>query len=34
LSSITTFERRNGDWVEVEYLDPAADAGARDKGAV
>ena len=34
LSSITTFEHRNGDWVEVEYLDPAADAGARDKGAV
>ena len=33
LSSITTFERRNGDWVEVEYLDPAANAGAKDKGA-
>ena len=34
LSSITSFEKRDGVWVEVDYLDPAADAGAKDKGAV
>lgn len=34
LSSITSFEKRDGVWVEVGYLDPAADVGARDKGAV
>ncbi|MEN9749019.1 MAG: hypothetical protein RL149_97 [Actinomycetota bacterium] len=34
LSSITSFEKRDGKWVEVSYLDPAAEAGARDKGAV
>ena len=34
LSSITTFEQRDGKWVEVEYRDPAAPRRARDKGAV
>ena len=34
LSSITSFEKRDGVWVEVGYFDPAADAGAKDKGAV
>ena len=34
LSSITSFEKRDGVWVEVGYFDPAANAGARDKGAV
>jgi broad specificity phosphatase PhoE len=36
LSSITTFERRNGEMVEVGYVDPAAalNAGATDVGAV
>jgi broad specificity phosphatase PhoE len=36
LSSITTLERRNGDIVEVGYVDPAAalNAGATDVGAV
>jgi broad specificity phosphatase PhoE len=34
LSSITSFEKRDGVWVEVDYIDPAAEAGARDKGAV
>ena len=34
LSSITSFEKRDGVWVEVDYQDPAAEAGARDKGAV
>lgn len=34
LSSITSFEKRDGVWVEVDYVDPAADAGAKDKGAV
>lgn len=36
LSSITTFERRSGRWVEVDYRTPAADllADATDVGAV
>jgi broad specificity phosphatase PhoE len=34
LSSITSFEKRDGVWVEVGYFDPAASAGAKDKGAV
>ena len=34
LSSITSFEKRDGQWVEVGYVDPAAEAGAKDKGAV
>jgi broad specificity phosphatase PhoE len=35
LSSITTIERdHNGDWVEVDYLEPAANLAAVDKGAV
>jgi broad specificity phosphatase PhoE len=36
LSSITTFERRDGELVEVGYTDPAAalGAGATDVGAV
>lgn len=34
LSSITSFERVNGDWVEIDYLDPAAKFTAKDRGAV
>lgn len=36
LSSITSFERRGGDWVEVDYRTPAADlmSGSVDVGAV
>ena len=34
LSSITSFEKVNGDWVEVGYIDPAARFTAKDKGAV
>lgn len=34
LSSITTFEKVNGDWVEIDYLDPAAKFTAKDRGAV
>lgn len=34
LSSITSFERRDGNWVEVDYRDPSANIRAIDKGAV
>ncbi len=34
LSSITSFEKVNGDWVEIDYLDPAAKFTAKDRGAV
>ena len=34
LSSVTSFERRAGGWVEVEYAEPATTAGAVDVGAV
>lgn len=34
LSSITSFEKVNGDWVELDYLDPAAKFTAKDRGAV
>ncbi|MFM6963427.1 MAG: histidine phosphatase family protein [Micrococcales bacterium] len=34
LSSITTIEKRDGKWVEVEYRDPAEARRAKDKGAV
>ncbi|BDV31682.1 histidine phosphatase family protein [Microbacterium terricola] len=34
LSSVTSFERRGSDWVEVGYAEPAATAGAVDVGAV
>jgi broad specificity phosphatase PhoE len=35
LSSITTIEKNSeGDWVEIDYRDPAAKIAARDKGAV
>lgn len=34
LSSITSFERRDGRWVEVDYREPAATADAVDVGAV
>lgn len=36
LSSITSFEKRDGQWVEVSYLDPSADlrSRAKDVGAV
>ncbi len=34
LSSITSFEKRDGSWVEVDYRDPAANLLAIDKGAV
>jgi broad specificity phosphatase PhoE len=34
LSSVTSFERRGGRWVEVAYAEPASIAGAVDVGAV
>lgn len=34
LSSITSFELRDGTWAEVSYAEPAATAGAVDVGAV
>ena len=34
LSSVTSFERRDGGWVEVAYAEPAATAGSVDVGAV
>jgi broad specificity phosphatase PhoE len=34
LSSITSFEKQNGRWVEVDYRDPGAALLAIDKGAV
>jgi broad specificity phosphatase PhoE len=34
LSSITTFEKRDGRWVEVDYRDPGAALLAVDRGAV
>ena len=35
LASITTIERNKaGDWVEVDYVEPARDLVAVDKGAV
>ena len=34
LSSITTFEKRDGGWVEVGYSDPGAAVSAVDRGAV
>jgi broad specificity phosphatase PhoE len=34
LSSVTSFERREGRWVEVAYVEPASTAGAVDVGAV
>jgi broad specificity phosphatase PhoE len=34
LSSITSFENRDGKWVEVGYSDPGAKLSAIDKGAV
>lgn len=34
LSSITSFERRDGRWVEVSYVEPAAAQDAVDVGAV
>jgi broad specificity phosphatase PhoE len=34
LSSITSFELRDGRWVEVDYREPAATVGAIDVGAV
>jgi broad specificity phosphatase PhoE len=34
LSSITSFESRNGRWVEVSYAEPAVTGGAIDVGAV
>jgi broad specificity phosphatase PhoE len=34
LSSITSFEKQNGRWVEVDYRDPGATLLAIDKGAV
>lgn len=34
LSSVTSFERQKGGWVEVEYAEPVATTGAVDVGAV
>ncbi len=34
LSSVTSFERRDGEWVETDYAEPASTAGAVDVGAV
>ncbi len=34
LSSVTTFEQKNGRWVEVDYQDPARGGEAIDLGAV
>lgn len=34
LSSVTSFERRDGRWVEVGYAEPAATVGSIDVGAV
>lgn len=34
LSSVTSFEKRDGVWAEVAYAEPAATAGAVDVGAV
>lgn len=34
LSSVTSFERRNGAWREVGYAEPASTSGAVDVGAV
>jgi broad specificity phosphatase PhoE len=34
LSSVTSFERRDGRWVEVGYAEPAQHAGSVDVGAV
>lgn len=34
LSSITSFEKRDGSWVEVGYSDPGAAVSAVDRGAV
>ena len=34
LSSVTSFERRGGTWVETAYAEPAATAGSIDVGAV
>jgi hypothetical protein len=35
LSSITTIERNKaGDWVEVDYVEPARELVSTDKGAV
>ena len=34
LSSVTSFERRGREWVEVDYAEPAVTAGSVDVGAV
>lgn len=34
LSSVTTFERHDGTWTEVDYVEPASTASAVDVGAV
>ncbi|MFD1338183.1 histidine phosphatase family protein [Microbacterium lemovicicum] len=34
LSSVTSFEKKDGRWVEVDYAEPAAHSGAVDVGAV
>lgn len=34
LSSVTSFERLDGEWVEVDYAEPASTEGAKDVGAV
>ncbi len=34
LSSVTSFERRDGEWIEVAYVEPASTLGAVDVGAV